>query len=174
MSHSRGSHRGNRSRRRTEWFGGVGGTAVQSFSSSGTALLGSGIITTTGEETLARTRGILDIFLTAGTSAGDGYFGAVGIGLATTSAFQAGVASLPTPITESGWDGWLWHQFYSVHIGIAASADSDGSHFRTEIDSKAMRKVDTSMTLYAAIEHVEIGTAVMSVFLDTRMLSFLP
>ena len=38
------------------------------------------------------------------------------------------------------------------------------------IDSKAMRKFDADMTIYAVAEATEIGTAVLNMFLDTRML----
>jgi len=42
------------------------------------------------------------------------------------------------------------------------------------IDSKAMRKLDDGMSLYAAAEVVEAGTATVSLFLDTRILLLLP
>jgi len=161
-------------RRRTEWFGGVGGTALSTVSVSGSILLGSGIITDQGEETLVRVRGLLDMFLSSSTSPGDGFFGAVGIGLVSTAAFVGGITTVPTPITEENWDGWLWHNYYSCHESSADEAGSGSSHYRVQIDSKAMRKVEGAMTLYAAIESVEIGTAVMDVFLDTRFLSKLP
>ena len=41
---------------------------------------------------------------------------------------------------------------------------------RVMIDSKAMRKLDANQVMYAAIEVIEIGAAVISVFLDTRIL----
>jgi len=173
MPASRGFRSRQSPRRRTEWFQGVGGTAITSVASSSAGFLGGGVVTTFGEETLVRTRGILDLTMIAVTSPGDGFFGAVGIGLATSAAVAAGIASVPTPITESGWDGWLWHSFVSVHGGITLIAN-ESSHQRVEIDSKAMRKVQDDMTLFAAFEVVEIGSAVMSVFLDTRMLSKLP
>ena len=37
-----------------------------------------------------------------------------------------------------------------------------------------MRKVDMDMSLYAMLQVTEIGTAVMDVFFDTRVLSKLP
>ena len=109
MSHSRGFPRRSSPRRRTEWSEGVGGNAVTMISIGGNTLLGSFLVTTFGEETLVRVRGLLHCVLTAATAVGDGYFGAVGIGLATTAAVAAGAASVPTPITELGWDGWLYH-----------------------------------------------------------------
>jgi len=160
--------------RRTEWFVGPGGTGVSTLTTSAASILGSGIITTFGEETVVRTRGLVDCSLISSTSAGDGYFGAVGIGLVSSAAFTAGATAVPTPINEQGWDGWLFHHFFSVHEDSPDGQGSGSAHHRFEIDSKAMRKVQEDETLYAAIEVVEIGTAVMNVFLDTRVLSKLP
>ena len=79
------------------------------------------------ELTLLRTRGIVDLFLRGGVNApGDGYFGAVGIAIASDQAFTAGVASLPTLLSEASANVWLWHQYLSVHgeatdVGEASS-----------------------------------------------------
>jgi len=174
MALSRGFPNRQSRRRRTEWFQGVGDTGVTTFTGSGVSILGSGIITTFGEETLARTRGLLDVQLTSSTSAGDGYFGAVGIGIGTSAAFAVGAGSLPSPITELGWDGWLWHQFISVHEDSADGQGGGAAHQRVEVDSKAMRKLNTDETFFAMAEVVEIGTAVMTIFFDTRFLATLP
>jgi len=154
-------------RRKTEWFQGVGDAAETVFSASSVSILGSGVITSFGEETLIRTRGLFAAVLESATSVGDGFFGAIGIGKATSSAFAAGIASLPTPLTEINWDGWLYHSFFSLH----SSLGQNENQLVMVIDSKAARIVGTDETLYAAIEVVEIGTAIMSVHLDTRMLS---
>ena len=164
-------------RRKTQWFGGPGSTAVTAVTASGSQLLGVAVSAAAGQEdhTLIRTRGILDIVMTSATSGGDGFFGAVGIGLVTTPAIVAGVASVPTPISEVEWDGWLWHSFFSVHASIGGAFNNPSSAFRMEIDSKAMRKLEgTQMSLYAAIEVVEIGASAISVFLNTRTLHKLP
>jgi len=147
---------------------------LATVTSSSVGILGTGQTTSFGEETLVRTRGLFDIFLTSSSSAGDGYFGAVGIGLVTLAAFTAGAASVPTPVTEDGWDGWLWHQYVSVHEDSPDGQGDGGGHHRVEIDAKAMRKVQGEMVLYAAFEFTEIGTAVANIFLNSRMLSKLP
>ena len=64
-----------------DWGAGVGGTAVATITGNNTQILGSGVQTTGSELTLLRTHGILDMFLTSATSAGDGFFGAFGIGV---------------------------------------------------------------------------------------------
>ena len=63
---------------------------------------------------LIRTRGEFLIFLHSATALAHGYHGAFGIAKATTVAITAGAASVPTPITEENWDGWLYHRYFSV------------------------------------------------------------
>jgi len=158
-------------RRKTEWFEGVGSQSPLQVSSSSNGFLGAGLITSFGEETMVRHRGLFVANLVSATSAGDGFIGAVGIGIVSSSAFTAGISSVPTPVTEMGWDGWLWHSFFEVHKG---SVDGVGSeHQRIELDSKAMRKLEEAMTVYAAFEVTEIGTAAVDLFLDSRVLSML-
>jgi len=156
-------------RRLTDWVQGPGGTGITSLSASGSAILGSG----TGPSkavTIVRTRGILDAFLTQGTASGDGFFGAVGIGIVATPAFTAGITALPTPITELTWDGWLYHSFISCHLGENVGGNNSAEHQRIEVDSKAMRKLEPGQTVFAAVEVVEIGTGVLSVFFNCRQL----
>ena len=154
-------------RRLTNWGAGPGGTGAANISTSSAVILGAGI-TFINAGTIVRIRGEWECFLSSVTSAGDGFRGALGIGLASSAAFTAGIASLPTPITESNWDGWMWHQFFGVHRGVADI--SAGSYLRGAIDSKAMRKVSDDFTIFAAVEVVEIGTAALDLFLDSRML----
>jgi len=172
MANSRGRTFRAGPRRKTTWFGGPGGTVETSFSASGVAFVGSAVTPAAGQEdgTIVRTRGLVDIFLNDGvTSDGDGYFGAVGIGLATAAAVAAGVASVPTPITELFWDGWLWHSFFSVH-GSATDAGSPSRAQRLVIDSKAMRKFETGMAVFMAAEVVERGTAALEIYSFSRQL----
>ena len=142
-----------------------------SMASSGSNFLGSAVQFSTAD-TVIRIRGRFDAFLVSYTSAGDGFQGAVGIGLATLAAVTAGAASVPTPITEQSFDGWLWHSYFGVHGALAAGSTSTGdTHaFSLEIDSKVMRKVGDEVAIYAILEVVEIGTAVANFFLDSRML----
>ncbi len=159
-------------KRLTQWGLGPGGTGVVAIASSASSLLGGGV-QFGASGTVVRIRGWFDAFLTGYTSAGDGFQGAVGIGLVSTAAFTAGIASVPTPIIEAAWDGWLWHQFFGVHGQLAAGSTSVGTSgpgVSREIDSKAMRKVSDEMTVYAVVEVVEIGTGLLSVHLDSRLL----
>ncbi len=154
-----------------DWGVGPGGTAVTQLTGSGVSLLGSALSPQGSEITVMRTRGIFDAFLEGVPAAdGGGYFGAVGIGKATLSAFTAGIGSLPTPITEADWDGWLWHSFFSLHVGDVTFAGTPGAQVTMEVDSKAMRKFDIQEVLYAAVEVVETGSAVLNMRFDSRML----
>jgi len=117
-----------------------------------------------------------------GTGAGDGFVGAVGIGIASLAAVTAGIASVPTPITEEGADNWLWHRYFRISSPFATGTTAVNGlamnvipgALRVEIDSKSMRKFPQDLSIYAAIEVVEGGTATADAFLNTRFLAKLP
>ena len=118
------------------------------------------------------------VFLTAASAVGDGFSGAFGIGFASTAAIQAGIASLPTPVTEFDSDNWIFHRFYHLiapHVidgGVSNDTGYGPAWLRVEIDSKAMRKVpDDDVGLYMAWEHTLSGTATIRFLGRTRMLS---
>ena len=133
--------------------------------------------------TLIRTRGELLVQLVTASASGGGFNGAFGIGIVTAAAFLAGVASVPTPITEEGWDGWLYHKYFQVvSSGIidgSAAADHDfmlsqGGTFRQEVDSKAMRKHSPEDVVFCCLEVTESGTATGRWLFNSRLLAKLP
>jgi len=162
-------------RRRTDWSEGTGGTTATAVSTSSAQFLGSALVPVVLGSTIVRIRGHIDLVGTLATAAGDGFTGAVGIGIASTRAVVAGVGSVPTPITNQAAENWLWWHSFSVVNAVVSSTEITRSFFqRLIIDSKAMRKFeDNTVSLYAMIEPVEIGTATMSVFHDSRVLSML-
>ena len=170
---SRGSNlRYASARRATGWEEGPGTfTDVGAFTASQAVILGSGQSFVFDGDTVVRIRGFAEISLSSGTADGDGYTGAFGIGIVTDAAFAAGVASVPTPITEIEWEGWIWHQMFSVR---SPATDSTEIRQTFEIDSKAMRKVGSNRTIFAVVEATEIGTAVAEITLGSRMLLKLP
>ena len=116
-------------------------------------------------------------------SALDGYIGAFGIGMVTDQAFTAGIASIPGPLNDDEWDGWLYHSYFALHasaaIGDVVSAADDfpnvqAAALRLEIDSKAMRKTKRGMVMVAAVEVEETGDAVLQWFFNCRQLFKLP
>ena len=175
MPHSRGFNQRSRSNRRaTEWGFGPGGTTPVTVSATQVQLVGSGVTQDLGGVTIVRTRGLLGLSLLSSAAAGEGFTGAFGIGVVATTAFVAGVASVPTPITEMDWEGWLYHEFFDVRLGLAAGSENAGVH-RTIVDSKAMRKWEANeQTLFAALETSEQGTASVELTFNSRVLVKLP
>ncbi len=171
-------------RRRVGWEPGIGGTTVQTpITVTGPTLVNAGVQILADGLTLVRTRGRLTIWLTQTAAALDGFSGAFGIGVATFAAFTAGVASLPTPITEQTWDGWLYWQALHIHsnnvVDTTGSSTADFSvvgiqGLTLEFDSKAMRKLKEADVIFGAIDLVETGTATAEWWVDSRMLFKLP
>ena len=172
-SRSRGSSRAVHTapKRLTQWGNGPGDSIGTQFTVTGSKFLGSGV-TFGASGTVIRIRGRLTALLESYTSAGNGYHCAMGIGLVALSAFDAGIASVPTPLTESAWDGWLYHQFFNVHGALAAGSTAVGvtGGFDVAVDTKAMRKVSDEMVIFSVLEVVETATAVMLVFFNSRLL----
>ena len=178
MASRRGSFRPRQgaTRRRSAWTEGAGGQTNTQAAATFTNILGGGVITSSGEVTIVRTRGELTIGLSAATAALDGFSGAVGIGIVTTQAFNVGVTALPLPISDAEWDGWMWHQYFNVFAQSASPgfATDGGTFARYQVDSKAMRRLEDEMTLVAVIEGTEVGTSTMNARFDSRILVKLP
>ena len=176
MAQRRGSNlvRTRTRRRLTSWEEGPGGTGTATRSAVGSAFIGSVVNPLVDGLTLARIRGRLSMWLSAATSAGDGFTGAFGIGKATAAATAAGIASVPTPITEQSWDGWLYWQPVQI-VAPAQTLEQGGMVFdRFDVDSKAMRKLTEDDSIFAAIElTVEVGAASLEINFDSRILIFL-
>jgi len=80
------------------------------------------------------------------------YAGAVGFAIVSTDAFAAGVASIPGPVSDPGWDGWFLWTGFSYHLEFSdATGVSPMSKYQT-LDSKAMRKITANETLVVIAE----------------------
>jgi len=150
-------------RRRTHWFSVFGGATE---TSSVVRILWTSVGSNEGE-TIVRVRGILALTLLAATSIGDGYEGAFGIAVVTTAAAAGGSGSVPTPLTEAGWDGWLLHRFFSVRSNLGGEPDGQV----LELDSKAMRKLTADESLVGVTEVEETGTSQLLLSNRVRILS---
>jgi len=162
-------------RRKSSWEPGPGGTGLTQFSTSSAFFVGSFVIPLTAGLTIVRIRGLLSFYLTTITSVGNGFQGAFGIGIASAAAVNAGIASVPTPITELDNENWLYWTVLSAHGSVPLST-SLGEETKQSIvvDTKAMRKFDDGLAIYAAAEVVELGTAVGELFFDSRALALIP
>jgi len=168
-------------RRLNDWFGGPAtGTngSIQTISVTGPVLWTTAIGFSI-PQTLVRTRGSMLLTLKNATAQGDGFTGAIGIAKATTAAVVAGVGSVPTPLTEEDWDGWIWHRYFALSsqdpIDGGGITDRDlqnpvTASLRFDFDSKAMRKVLELETLYGVIEVTEVGTSTLALFANCRQL----
>ncbi len=130
-------------------------------------------LTTAAKTTIVRIRGNFQAFLLTAAAAGDGFDGAIGIGLATTEAVAAGIAAVPGPRTDPEWGGWIAHQVFHIHAVTATIADgvnAAAAQVTMNIDSKAMRKFEESQSLFGAVEVLENGAATAELWADTRIL----
>ena len=178
MPRSRRGFSQGRTRRLTAWGLGPGGSGAASIASSTSTILGSGVVPLVEGLTAVRLRGSLQAYLKTSDAANGGFHCALGIALATDEAFAVGITALPEPVTDPGFDGWLFHRFFDLHsfgATIAESMNAAGlASIQFEVDSKAMRKIPVGMTMYAVLQSVELSTATMSVFFDSRVLAKLP
>jgi len=165
-------------RRSTSWVGGPSQVPTGMTSAGGIAW-GIGTGTTEDGTTLIRTRGVFVAFLSSIGTIGDGFKDfSVGIGITTEEAFTVGgVTSLPLPLSDDDWDGWLYHQHVGAFRGSSTTELATGpiEAVRVQIDSKAMRKFEDGMVVFAAFETgVEVGVATLEVSGRTRLLVKLP
>ena len=173
MARRSGFQRGHRGTRRgTTWA--LGPQEVDgSLSATGSELWSGAVATTLGEVTLIRTRGHVSSYMEASSAVGTGFFGAWAIGITTAVALAAGIASMPTPLTDATWDGWLWHNFFDARAITATIGDGVNAFScvaRAEIDSKAMRRLEDDMVLFGVTEVVEQASGLLETQADTRML----
>ena len=107
-------------------------------------------------------------------------FNRIGIGMAVVSENAAGAGStaVPAPITDIGWNGWLWHWTGALTANSSATTDvatSPAGIVRIPVDSKAMRKFKNMDILICVIEaDDEVGTATANMTVNTRILVKLP
>ena len=125
--------------------------------------------------TLVRTRGHILVQLDLATAAGDGFLGAIGLGIASSDAFNT-AGALPGPFSDPAWPGWFWHQFFSLRGVAAQSQGADIARnamadLRIDIDSKAMRIQKSNEVLFGMLETgSETGTAGLHFTAQTRLL----
>ena len=164
-------------RRKTGWQEGFGGVTTQAISADGKTILGAGAQVVDDGFTLVRTRGVISIGLSASSTVGGGFTGAVGVGIVTNDAFAIGATAMPGPLADAQWDGWLFHTFFNsmgLKAGLATQDTVPQAVQHIVVDSKAMRKLNLNDPIFAMIDVIEIGVAVIQVRADSRLLLKLP
>jgi len=95
--------------------------------------------------------------------------GALGMQVVTETAAAAGVASLPTPLTETDADFFVYQPWFNALTILSAVGfeESTGQGASWTVDSKSMRKVGTDDDVAVTIENRALG---YDVSLEGRML----
>ncbi len=126
-------------RREMVWIG--GGPFITSLNSSGVALISSlnAAALAARPFTIVRARGWLKI-ISDQTANTENSFAVYGHIVAKETAVGAGIASLPTPVTEAFADFHVYEMLSSGIKVVSAVSTFEGG-FQRGFDSKAMRKV---------------------------------
>ena len=169
---------GSSSRRKTAWNVGPHTAGLFTASAAGAVLFNTGVTPTVSGLTIVRLRGEFTAWISVATTLGDGFQGsAVGFGIVNEEAFAAGITSVPSPIDDPEWNGWLYHKYIGSMVSLETTEVARGplGAVRFDIDSKAMRRFRTDDVIIGVYELLtEIGTAVVTVESKTRLLFKLP
>ena len=155
-------------KRATTWLASADITSVSSIAAAA-SILSQSFAFTSEDVTVVRTRGVL-YWGTDQEAATERPFGALGMCVVGTPAATAGVASLPTPITDEDSDLWFLHESVGTDLRFL---DATGVGFNTfremRFDSKAMRKVVAGETIVVVLENAD-STGGVQFILKFRML----
>ena len=159
-------------RRATFWGRSPADTGVTVLAAA-TAVLDSSSVPITQGQTIVRTRGTISV-KSDQTTAPENIVGAVGFAVVSDEAFTAGVASIPTPYTDSDSELWFMHQFFTYGYEFV-QIDATGVQINTDVfgnwsfDSKAMRKMESGQTLVIVVENGSASSG-MHYFLNYSVL----
>ncbi len=158
------------SKRLTSWFefqpvltnlSAVGGTIIFSLNAAALALR---------PFTIVRTRFLVGI-ISDQTAASENQVGALGMAVVSDQAVAVGVTAVPTPIIDMASDLWFVHQLmYNTFVFASGIGFQDGGLKVTEIDSKAMRKVDIGQDMVVVGGLSGAASAGFTMFVGGRML----
>jgi len=111
--------------------------------------------------TITRTIGYIGVAPSA-TTAEQFSHGAYGIQVINGEAFDAGIASMPTPYTDSLEDRWLvfkyWSMMYAFNVGAGGTSHSRNPQI--DFDSRAQRKVEVGDVIVSVFENGALTDAV--------------
>ena len=128
--------------------------------------------------TQLRLRGSFQCWLETVTTIGDGFLrNAIGMCVVNENAFGVGIMAISHPLTDAGWDGWLYHRYIGAMVGFSVTeGENTGtvSQVRFEIDSKAMRKIKPTDVFVGVFEAgAEVGAATLQFIAETRTLDLI-
>ena len=161
-----------RDQRKTTWVG----PALQNFiavAAGAKVIVASFDASAAGfpSPTVVRTRGQVQTGPGTGIVVDKEIIGAYGLAVVTDRAFAAGVASVPGPFTDAGWNGWfVWRSFHYVQEAAGTVATLLQQTASQEVDSKAMRRVTDDETVVLVAES-QLGA--FSISMPLRLLFML-
>jgi len=159
-----------RSKRAFDWIGGVnvafaGGTLLGPGAAAIISSIDTRVTNISAPFTVVRVRGFLSV-VTDQVGAAEQPHGAFGMCIVNGEAFDAGIASIITPFTESFDDRWFYHTYWSTEVQPNAGGTGlTFAAFQHVIDGKAMRKVEFGDVCVAVIEN---GDTVSSALFTTN------
>ena len=154
------------SRRATQWLGSADQTDRTGLAAA-TAIFDQ--FFNFGEDaTIVRTRGSLWVS-TDQSANNEEPFGALGFSVVTDQAAAAGVASLPTPITDEASDNWFLWIPWMAGLRVADATGIMNPWVEYKFDSKAMRKVDDGDNVVVMLENASAADGALFI-IKFRML----
>ena len=148
-------------------WSGVGSTAFTTVAASTSVVVGSFTLFSAGiDETVLRSVGVLSIGSDQ-SAAIEAQVGAFGMIVVSDAALAAGIASLPTPVTEIDNDGWLLYVPFAQQTERALGSPSSVEY---HFDSKAKRVVEGGSVIAIVLENSH-ATHGLQFALVMRMLS---
>jgi len=137
---------------------GIGGnaSAIVSVGSAGLLLL--------RPFTVVRTRGIIRV-ISDQVAAQEEYEGVVAAEVVTQAASIGGIGSIPTPLTESDGDYFMYEPF----LGLQVAATGNNHPVTFNVDSKAMRKIGVDDQI-VFVAQTSVGSQGVDVAMVGRML----
>jgi len=141
-------------RRKTAWLASPDETALTGVAAAGVDFQGSlnAAALALRPFTIVRARGIVWVESDQIASI-ESPFGAFGMAVVSDQSVAAGVASLPSPITDEGSDLWFMYQHVATNWRFNTSGASPGNVY--QFDSKAMRKVGIGQDIVLMFENAD-------------------
>ena len=157
-------------RRQTQWLGSALETDAKGLAGGASVLDQSftqAQIQALGPLTVVRTRGVVYAHSDQG-AASENANAALGFMVVREQARAAGIASIPSPITEEFDDGFFVHEFFGAQLQVASAAGIQLWPVH-RFDSKAQRKVTPDDAIVVTLENAN-ATDGLQYILKFRML----